>query len=143
MNKPSNASTRNYKVYIDGASRGNPGKAGAGILLIDSGNDSREFKKYLGNCTNNQAEYLALITALETFSNPRDKKLHIFTDSQLLANQINGSWKVKHPDIYKLYTKAKNLIRNFNSVTIEHIPRNKNKEADRLANLAIDEYLNH
>lgn len=143
MNKPSKEAIRNYKVYIDGASRGNPGKAGAGILLIDSGSDSQEIKKYLGNCTNNQAEYLAFITALETFSNPENKNLHIFTDSQLLANQINGSWKVKHPDINKLFTKAKNLIKNFNSVTIEYIPRNRNKEADRLANLAIDEYLNH
>lgn len=131
-----------YEIYIDGASRGNPGKAGAGILLIDSGNDSKEIKKYLGTCTNNHAEYLALITALETFRNPGDKSLRIYTDSQLVANQINGNWKVKHPDISKLHAKAKKLIDRFKSFSIHYIPREKNSEADRLANLAIDEYLN-
>lgn len=143
MKKPSKESSHHFRIYIDGASRGNPGHAAAGILIMDSGNDPREIKKYLGKCTNNQAEYMALITALETFRKPQDKNLSVFTDSQLVANQINGKWKVKHPDISKLYKKAKDLIKQFHSFSIEHISRNKNSEADSLANQAIDEYLNN
>ena len=130
-----------FKIFIDGASRGNPGNSGIGILIIDQNDDQQQIKKYLGTRTNNQAEYLALITALETFKNPQDKKLDIFTDSQLVANQINGLWRVKDADLAKLHANAKKLIHNFDSVKIQHIPRKKNSEADSLANQAIDEYL--
>ncbi|HKQ33080.1 MAG TPA: reverse transcriptase-like protein, partial [Thermodesulfobacteriota bacterium] len=71
----------------------------------------------------------------------KNREIRIFTDSLLLANQMNGLWKVKHPEIKELYTKAKGLIEGFSRVTIGHIPREENTEADRLANLAIDEYL--
>ena len=129
------------EIYIDGAARGNPGESGIGIFIKDEKGKTREVKKYLGTLTNNQAEYMALITALESSKEHRNKKIQIYTDSLLLANQMNGLWKVKHPEISVLNKKAKELLKNFKEVTIQHIPRELNKEADRLANLAIDEYL--
>jgi ribonuclease HI len=128
-------------IHIDGAARGNPGEAGIGVLIKEENGRSREVKKYLGTRTNNQAEYTALITALESAREYKDREIRIFTDSLLLANQMNGLWKVKHPEIKELYGKAKGLIEGFRRVTIKHIPREENTEADRLANLAIDEYL--
>jgi ribonuclease HI len=128
-------------IYIDGAARGNPGEAGIGVHIIEESGSTREIKKYLGTRTNNQAEYSALITALESADDYRNREIRIFTDSLLLANQMNGLWKVKHPEIKELYRKAKTLIEGFRRVTISHIPREENGEADRLANLAIDEYL--
>jgi ribonuclease HI len=128
-------------IHIDGAARGNPGEAGIGVLIKEENGGSRAVKKYLGTRTNNQAEYTALITALESAREYKDREIRIFTDSLLLANQMNGLWKVKHPEIKELYGKAKGLIEGFRRVTIKHIPREENTEADRLANLAIDEYL--
>ena len=130
-----------FVIYIDGAARGNPGESGIGVLIKEENGGSRSVKKYLGTRTNNQAEYTALITALESAQEYRNREIRIFTDSLLLANQMNGLWKVKHPEIKELYTKAKGLIEGFRRVTISHIPREENSEADRLANLAIDEYL--
>ncbi len=130
-----------YTIFIDGASRGNPGNAGIGVVIIGENQQITEIKKFVGKKTNNQAEYLALITALETFRSPQNISLNIYTDSQLLANQINNLWKVRNPGITRLFQKAKKLLENFYSVKITHIPREKNKEADTLANLAIDEYL--
>ena len=128
-------------IYIDGAARGNPGESGIGVLIREESGRTREVKKYLGTRTNNQAEYTALITALESVKDHRNQEIHIFTDSLLLANQMNGIWKVRHPEIKELHTRAKSLIEGFSRVTIRHIPREQNKEADRLANIAIDEYL--
>lgn len=128
-------------IHIDGAARGNPGESGIGVLIEEENGQTREVKKYLGTRTNNQAEYTALITALESAHEYKNREIRIFTDSLLLANQMNGLWKVKHPEIKELHTKAKGLIEGFSRVTISHIPREENTEADRLANLAIDEYL--
>lgn len=128
------------RIYIDGAARGNPGESGIGVLILDGSPGGREVKKYLGTATNNQAEYTALITALESAADLRKRPIRIHTDSLLLANQMNGLWKVKHPEIAVLNKKAKQLLKEFPDVTIRHIPRELNKEADRLANLAIDEY---
>jgi len=128
------------EIFIDGAARGNPGESGIGVLIIETDDKIREIKKYLGIKTNNQAEYKALITALESAQDLKDKKIKIFTDSLLVANQINGLWKVKHPDIIPLNKKAKELFKTYLSVSIQHVPREQNSEADRLANLAIDEY---
>lgn len=134
-------SEESVEIYIDGAARGNPGESGIGVLIRDENGKTSEIKKYLGTRTNNQAEYTALIKALESSNEHRDKKINIYTDSLLLANQMNGLWKVKHPEISVLNKKAKELLKNFKEVTIRHIPRELNREADRLANLAIDEYL--
>ncbi len=128
------------EIYIDGAARGNPGEAGIGVLIKETEDSRREIKKYLGITTNNQAEYTALITALESAQVLRDKPIRVFTDSMLVANQINGLWKVKHSEIIPLNNQAKTLFKNFKNISIEHIPREQNSEADRLANQAIDEY---
>ena len=139
---PFNKADKNrLDIYIDGAARGNPGESGIGVLIKEESGSAREVKKYLGTRTNNQAEYTALITALESVHDYKNRDISIFTDSLLLANQMNGIWKVKHPEIKELYTRAKGLIEGFRRVTISHIPREENREADRLANLAIDEYL--
>ncbi len=126
-------------IYTDGASRGNPGNAGIGVILKSDNKSIEKIKSYLGIRTNNQAEYEALITALKKVNKSH---LHIFTDSLLLANQITGKWRVKNPNLGPLYKKAKELISGFEHVSIIHIGREQNKEADRLANEAIDGYLN-
>lgn len=127
-------------IYIDGASRGNPGSSAVGVVIIDAKGNKREIKKYLGIHTNNQAEYHALITALASAKQLKKTNLTIFTDSQLLANQVNRHWKVRDAEIKALYQKAINLISTFKKVKLNHIPRNLNKEADRLANEALDDY---
>ena len=127
-------------IYIDGASRGNPGSSAVGVVIIDAKGNKRKIKKYLGIHTNNQAEYHALITALAFAKKLRKTHLTIFTDSQLLANQVNRLWKVRDPDIKALYQEAISLIASFKKVKLNHIPRDLNKEADRLANEALDDY---
>ncbi len=128
------------EIYIDGAARGNPGESGIGVLIKVTDDNKREIKKYLGTKTNNQAEYTALITALESAKDLSDKPIRIFTDSLLVANQMNGLWKVKHSEIIPLNNQAKTLFKFFKNISIDHIPREQNSEADRLANQAIDEY---
>jgi ribonuclease HI len=128
-------------IYTDGASRGNPGDAGIGVVFQSGKTVVEKIKLYIGKKTNNQAEYEALITALEKAKELGKSHLHIFTDSQLLANQITGKWQVKDQHLGKLHRKAKDLIRNFEDFTITHIRREQNREADRLANQAIDDYL--
>ena len=129
-------------IFVDGASRGNPGQSGIGILFQDQNGEIIEFKKYIGIGTNNNAEYTALITSLELAKNGSIEEINVYTDSQLVANQINGLWKVKDSDIKILFNSAKGLIKNFSHFTITHIRREKNSDADRLANEAINEYFN-
>ncbi len=138
--------TYNLTVYTDGASRGNPGKSGAGIFIIDEDNKkTTSLKQYLGILTNNEAEYRAFIIALEylyksKFTNGAEIFNILFlSDSQLLINQINGVYSVKSPNIIPLYNKAKKLIENLNAAySFKHIPRSLNFKADQLANSAID-----
>jgi ribonuclease HI len=94
-------------VYTDGASRGNPGKSGIGIVIKNSSNETiHQIKKFFPELTNNQAEYKAFITALKYLCDKNIKKAKFYTDSQLLSNQINRKWKVKHPEIIKLFRDA-------------------------------------
>lgn len=136
--------TGDYKsiiVFTDGASRGNPGKSGIGVVIKNSEHKTiHQIKRYFPRLTNNQAEYQALITALNYICEKNIKKARFFTDSQLLSNQINGSWKVKHPEIIKLYQDASKLTKKLDKFEISYIPREENSEADSLANSAIDEY---
>ena len=127
-------------IKIDGASRGNPGDSGIGIIFTSQDGISREYKEYIGKGTNNNAEYTALIKALEIALSENISSINVFTDSQLVANQINGLWKVKDRDIRILHSKSIDLIKNFEFFTIAHIDREKNSDADRLANEAINEY---
>ena len=127
-------------LYTDGASRGNPGEGGVGVVLTDlEDNIVLEEKLYLGECTNNQAEYRALILGLEEAKTLKPSKLVIRADSELLVRQLQGLYKVKNEGLQPLYLKAMKLLKGFSSLKIEHIPRERNKKADKLANRAIDE----
>ncbi len=127
-------------IHCDGASRGNPGKAGAGFVFNDSNSGLiLEKYSYLGIMTNNVAEYRALILALSEALKLGVKKIKVFSDSQLLVRQINGEYKVRDKGLCKLYHDAVKLLKNFENYDIIHIPRKDNESADRLANRAIDE----
>ena len=143
----------NLTVYTDGASRGNPGKSGAGVLILDENKrKTASLNKYLGISTNNEAEYKALIIALEFLSGMPNAagigEILFLLDSQLLVNQMNGVYSVKSANILPLYNKAQKLLKDIKAalklkgsllkVTFRHIPRELNKDADKLANLAID-----
>lgn len=126
-------------IYSDGAARGNPGPAGAGAVLQgEDGHVIVEVCRYLGEMTNNQAEYRALLLALEEAQTIGAERLTIFADSELMVKQIMGEYRVKNEGIKPLFAKAQKLLRAFSDYTIEHVPRDENRHADRLANLAID-----
>ena len=127
-----------FKVYIDGACLGNPGKAGIGVVFYNEKNQQIcEMSHYLGDATNNIAEYQSLIAALKKALEIGLDNLFIYTDSELLARQINGFYKVKDKKLKLLYNKAKGLITNFKNVRVRYISREKNKYADRLAAQAV------
>jgi len=123
--------------YIDGGSRNNPGEAGIGVVEIIE-NVKKGYYQYKGILTNNEAEYNALLKALSLATEKKIESVEIFTDSELVCNQINGEYKVKNEKLKELFTKAKELIKKIKNFSITHIPREKNKEADKLVNLAID-----
>lgn len=126
--------------YIDGASHGNPGEAGVGIVMCDSdGKSIQTYKKYLGAATNNVAEYCALIIALQEAVKTRVKEVTIYSDSELLVRQVNKIYRVKDDKLKQLYSLFENLKDYFKSFSIEYIERGKNKEADKLAAQAIRE----
>jgi len=125
-------------IYFDGASRGNPGRAGAGIWITDGeGKKVSEVSRYLGHKTNNQAEYWALLLGLREAKRLGRKSLHIFTDSELVERQIKGIYRVRDLDLKVLHRTVLQNLKTFSSVEIESIPREENREADRLANEAI------
>lgn len=125
-------------LYCDGASRGNPGKSGAGVFLVNADNEEFSYTRYLGIKTNNQAEYEALILGLEELQKKEAGEVEIRADSELLVKQIKGEYRVKHEKLIPLYKKVIIMLKNFSSVKIKHIPREENKRADRLSNEAID-----
>lgn len=128
-------------LYTDGAARGNPGPAGAGwVILAASGAMLVENKKYLGELTNNQAEYQALLLALKEATQLKGEALVLHCDSELVVRQIKGEYKVKNEGLKPLFREAILTLSQFKSYSINHIPREKNEEADRLANEAIDEH---
>lgn len=124
-------------MYIDGGSRGNPGPSGCGVMLI---NNKKKYNNYyyIDNATCNQAEYLALIKGLILAKELKINYINVYSDSELLCKQINGLYKVKNENIKKLFFQANDLILNFKKFIISYIPREQNKEADRLVNIAID-----
>lgn len=126
-------------IHTDGASRGNPGEAGLGVLIVDeAGQKLAEISEYLGQTTNNVAEYKALIRGLEEAKKLGATEVDVYTDSQLMARQISGEYKVKNQGLIPLYQEAKRLLSQFTSGKVTHVPRELNKEADKLANWAID-----
>ncbi len=130
------------ELYTDGASRGNPGKAGCGAIVVYRGKEI-ELKEYIGEATNNIAEYKALLLGLNYIKNniPQIKEISIFSDSELVVKQLKREYKVKNNSIIPLYMKVINILSGYDW-EIKHIPREKNKKADRLANLAINEHNN-
>lgn len=133
-------------LYADGGSRGNPGPAGAGAVVFDAtGKRLIEVADYLGVTTNNVAEYEAVLRAIkklsEEFSKEHLSKMHltIKMDSKLVIEQLSGNYKVKHPNLIPRYLEIKNIIaRHFSNVSFEHVYREHNKDADALANRAMD-----
>jgi phosphoribosylglycinamide formyltransferase-1 len=126
-------------VHIDGASRGNPGPAAAGFIIAGStGNQLQSKAFFLGHATNNVAEYTALIKALEATKQISNVQLTVFSDSELLVRQINGQYKVKSEQIQPLFQQATTLLGNFKNWEVIHIMREKNKEADKLVNQALN-----
>ena len=127
-------------LYTDGASRGNPGEAGAGAVLLDSReNELATRSMYLGRRTNNAAEYLALIIGLEAALETGCRDLNIFLDSELIVRQITGQYKVKNQQLKPLYDQVRELLNRLQTWKIRHVPREKNIRADKLANLGIDD----
>lgn len=128
-----------YEIRVDGASRGNPGEAGAGAVIRDPGGSVvRELRKYLGIATNNTAEYSALLMALAEAAAMGVTDVEVLADSELMVKQINGLYRVKSPDLKPLYDEAKRRIGSFKSFRIIHVYREENAAADRLANEAIE-----
>lgn len=121
-------------AYIDGGSRGNPGPAGAGVYFPGI----VSVAEYLGEQTNNFAEYTALVTALKFAVAMGCDDLEVFSDSELVVKQIRGEYKVRNPNIIPLYQSAKMWMRLIGRCSIEHVRREFNKDADRLANDAMD-----
>ena len=131
-----------FIIYFDGASKGNPGQAGAGVWIKNKdGNEIARISRYLGEKTNNEAEYLALILGLREAKRRGSNSVHIFTDSELIEKQIKGIYRVRDFDLKELHRKAIQSLKEFSSFEIEFIPREKNKEADFLANQAIQRRL--
>ncbi|MDP2932692.1 MAG: ribonuclease HI family protein [bacterium] len=130
-------------IYTDGGARGNPGPAGIGVAIFDEQfHQVASVKKYLGEKTNNQAEYEAVIAALERAVELKATELRFFLDSELVVRQLGGQYKIKNGNLAPLAGKVLSLKNRFSSVTFSHIPREKNQLADALENQAIDEALN-
>lgn len=126
-------------LYTDGGSRGNPGPSGIGVVILDS--DKKKIKevfKYIGEATNNVAEYNALICGIEEAIALGATDATICMDSELLVKQLNGEYKVKDANMKALFEKSLGLLKNFGSFEIQHIERAMNKEADKLVNKAIN-----
>jgi ribonuclease HI len=128
-------------IHTDGGARGNPGPAGIGVSIKDaeSGEIIEDHAVYLDVTTNNQAEYRAVILALQRAVALKATEVEIVTDSELLVKQANGEYKVKNPDIAKRYLEMKNLCTRIGKVRFRHVRREYNKRADELSNIAMDQ----
>jgi ribonuclease HI len=129
-----------HRANIDGAARGNPGPASYGVVIRDGrGQIVAKLKKYIGRMTNNVAEYYGLIAALDYAQTHGVRALRIESDSELMVKQMRGVYKVKSADLQPLFERAKKMSQGFESFRIEHVYREQNREADALANEALDE----
>ena len=124
-------------IYCDGASKGNPGPASIGVYAVQEGKEVFTISEALGNGTNNFAEWTSLIQALKKSIENKFLDVEIFMDSELVVRQFNGVYKTKHPDLIPLKQEAMKLAAQFHSIKLTHIPREKNKNADTLANKAL------
>jgi ribonuclease HI len=132
--------TAAYRANIDGGSRGNPGPAAYGVVVRDvSGAIVARLKKYIGQSTNNVAEYFGLIAALDYAQTHGVRALRVESDSELLVKQMRGQYKVKSADLQPLFERAKKMAQGLESFRIEHVYREQNREADELVNQALDD----
>lgn len=129
-------------LAVDGASRGNPGPAGIGAAILDqNGRSLAELSRYIGRATNNEAEYQALIMGLELARDRRHPAIVVQTDSELMAKQVRGEYRVKEPRLRETYARAHQLLEGFKRWEIRSVPRAQNRLADRLSNIAIDKHV--
>jgi ribonuclease HI len=135
---PRGAAVLRVTAYVDGASRGNPGPAGYGVYMTTDAGEIIEICGYLGVTTNNVAEYTGLLEALTLARDEGASEVEIISDSLLLVNQMLGKFRVKHANLIPLHARAVKLAHEFRRFSIRHTLRAGNKEADRLANLAVD-----
>lgn len=134
--------TPRLRLYSDGAARGNPGPSGAGAVLIEPGGQVvARLGKYLGNQTNNYAEYMGLLIGLKHAKTLGAKEIEVFADSELLIRQLSGRYQVKSLSLRPLYEEAVKLLNDFSRVKLVHVPREMNASADEMSNRAIDERL--
>ena len=133
------AASKKVEIFIDGAARGNPGPAGLGVVIKDADKKTiKEFYKYIGNATNNIAEYNALVYGLQEAHMLGAEEVKLNLDSELVAQQLRGEFRVRDLKIKSLFDQAIHLINGFKSFEVKHIRREENKEADKLANKAIN-----
>ena len=126
-------------AYVDGASRGNPGPSSLGVVIQDSdGKTLKTISARIGTATNNIAEYYALIFALQEAIIMKAVELQVYTDSELVARQFSGEYKIKEPTLQQLFLLVTHLRQGFKKLTVSHVPREKNKLADEAANQALD-----
>lgn len=136
-----------YTIFTDGGSRGNPGPSAIGVVIEGEG-VKKEYSEYIGEGTNNEAEYKAVIFALRKLKTlvgkdkTQDAEVEVFVDSELLAKQLNNEYRVKDKEMQELYMEVHNSMFDFGKVTFKHVYREDNKEADALANAALDKETN-
>jgi ribonuclease HI len=139
FSSPSSKNAAAYTAHIDGGARGNPGPSGYGVVIHDaSGKKVAELSEYLGHHTNNYAEYQGLLAVLRYAVEKGIKAIRVVSDSELMVRQMKGIYKVKNPDLRKLYDEAQPLVRKLEYFDIRHAMREDNVDADRLANEAMD-----
>ena len=132
-----------WLIYTDGASRGNPGPAAIGAVIFDeTGRQVHTVSRRIGRATNNEAEYQAAIAALEAALALGARRVELRMDSELVVRQLSGRYKVRNPGLIPLHNRIRYLRKLFDSVSIVHVPRAQNREADRLANEALDNVRN-
>jgi ribonuclease HI len=129
-------------INIDGASRGNPGLSGIGVVITKENWKILEHKEFIGSKTNNQAEYLALKKAMQ-IAFGLDDKITILSDSQLLINQRTNRYKLRNKQLKDIFREISNLEKHFQTVIYKHVPRSRNRNADLLANQAVDEHIKY
>lgn len=126
-----------FEIYIDGASKGNPGPGGIGVVVCRDGVTIKNVSVYIGRVTNNVAEYNALIYGLKEALTLKAQKIKVNTDSELLYRQIKKIYKIKSQNLLDLYNQARHLMSGFEEVMLKHIPREQNRGADKLATQAV------
>lgn len=135
-------------IYTDGGSRGNPGPSAIGVVISSKGEATRKYGEYVGEGTNNQAEYKAVIFALKKVKQlfgkqkAKDAEINVFSDSELLVKHINHQYKIKEGELQSLFLEVWNLMLDFKQVNFQHTLRGENKEADEMVNQALDEKTN-